>query len=157
MKDPEHWLFRLTPDEWIAAALAELRRAEDAYKTSDVRAGHAGARRAAGMALNGALIVEPDERWGRSYMDHLNALGRPPAAAPQGPPEGQQLGGAAALPVPEAVREAARLLLETPGPGGGVISLRSRAGDERFLEAARTIMAHAYAVVARYAGEGAAS
>ena len=54
--------------------------------------------------------------------------------------------------VPEAARDAARELLTAKPPGGGVIGLRSRAGDERVLEAARTVMAHAYAVVVRHGG-----
>lgn len=131
MKDPNHWLYRLTAREWIQAALGELSRAERAYAQNSAKAGHTGARRAAGMALNGALIVEPNETWGRSYMEHVVAI-------------------ASDASVPEAVRASARLLVETPGPGGGVISLRSRSGDERFIEAARTLMAHAYAVVMRH-------
>lgn len=133
-KDPAHWLYRLDPREWIRASLGELRRAEEAYRANDARAGLAGARRAAGMALNAALIHEPDERWGRSFMDHLAAVQR-------------------SADVPEAVSEAALLLLSTPAPGGSLLGLRSKAGDERLLEAARTVMAHAYAVVVNHEGD----
>jgi hypothetical protein len=55
-KDESHWLFKLSPDEWIRAAMGEVRRAEEAYAQKNVRAGLAGAKRGAGMALNAALI-----------------------------------------------------------------------------------------------------
>jgi hypothetical protein len=74
VRDPEHWLHRLSPDEWIRAALAEVKRAETAYARGDTRGGAASVKRAAGMGLNGALIVEPEERWGRSFVDHVQAL-----------------------------------------------------------------------------------
>jgi HEPN domain-containing protein len=127
-KDPEHWLHRLSAKEWIAAALAEMGRAEEAYRANNARAGLAGARRAAGMALNAALVVEPNEAWGRSYMDHIAAVSKDED-------------------VPSTVRDAARLLAESPLPGGTVVGLRSRSGDERILEAAKNVMAHAYARV----------
>lgn len=127
-RDPGHWLHRFSAREWIRAGLGELRRAEDSLRQRSLRAGHAGALRAAGMALNGALVVLPDESWGRSYVDHIRALARD---------EG----------VPQAVRDAARTLLDAPPPGGPVVMLRTPSADDRFLEAARTLMAHAYAVV----------
>ena len=132
VRDEAHWLFKFSPDEWIRAAMGELRRAEAAYARKNGRAGLAGARRAAGMALNGALIVEPNEAWGRSYMDHLLALkadvsGRTPAR----------------------VREACAILLEAPMPGGELVALRTASGDERIVEAARDVVAHAYALVKR--------
>jgi hypothetical protein len=130
-RDPAHWLKRLSPDEWISAALGELRRAEEAYARNDARAGLAGCKRAAGMALNGALLVEPSEAWGRTYVEHVTAL-------------------AADTVVPDAVRSACKVLLETHAPGSDVLSLRSRSGDARVIEAARDVMAHAYAVVKRH-------
>jgi len=134
VRDPQHWLFKFSPDEWIAASLREARSAEAAFKMHNARAGLAGAKRAAGMALNAALILEPDVSWGRSYVDHLMALGRD--------------GG-----VPEAVREACRVLLESPAPGGQVVKLRTVRSDEKAMEAARDVMAHAYAVVKRHAAK----
>lgn len=131
VRDEAHWLFKLSPDEWIHAAMGELRRAEEAYARKNGRAGLAGARRAAGMALNGALIVEPNEAWGRSYMDHLLAL--------KAPAEG----------VPDAVRVACVALVDTPLPGGEIIALRTASADTKILEAARDVVAHAYAVVKR--------
>jgi hypothetical protein len=127
-RDPNHWLLRYSAREWIAAGLAELRRAGEAYEQRNLRGGHAGALRAAGMALNGALVVQPDESWGRSYVDHIRALGRDTT-------------------VPAEVREAARTLLDAPAPGGQVVLLRTPSTESRFLEAARTLMAHAYALV----------
>ena len=53
---PEDWLLKYSPKEWIRAAMRELRIAEGAYKQQNARAGLAGARRAAGMALNAALV-----------------------------------------------------------------------------------------------------
>lgn len=132
-RDTQHWLLKLSPEEWVRAGMGELRRAEEAYRARDPRAGLAGARRAAGMALNGALIVEPNAGWGRSYLDHLVALAREEAAPPR-------------------VREAAQLLVRTPLPGqGSLVALRTASADERILEAARDVTAHAYAVVLRHA------
>jgi HEPN domain-containing protein len=130
-RDPSHWLRKLSPDEWIQASLAELRRAEERVKANDLTAGLAGCKRAAGMALNGALIVEPNEAWGRSFVDHVSALSRDEA-------------------VPERVREACRVLVTSRAPGADILRLRSPRSDERLLEAARDVMAHAYAVVKRH-------
>ncbi|HLK36192.1 MAG TPA: hypothetical protein VKU41_05525, partial [Polyangiaceae bacterium] len=98
-RDPSHWLLRLSPDEWIRAALGELARAEKAWSSGDLRGGAAGLRRAAGMALNGALIVEPNATWGRTYVEHLEGL-------------------AADGSVPDAVRAATRVVLEARAPSG---------------------------------------
>lgn len=135
VRDETHWLYKLSPDEWIRAALADLRRAEQAYQLNDARAGLTGAKRAAGMALNGALIVEPDEAWGRSYVDHVTALGRDAA-------------------VPARVREACRELTESAPPASSkLVTLRTSFTDQRVLEAARDLIAHAYAVVKRHEGD----
>jgi len=132
VRDDTHWLFKLSPDEWIRSAMGELRRAEDAYKQKNARAGLAGARRAAGMALNAVLILTPNEAWGRSYMDHLLAVKRDGA-------EG----------APPRIREAAAILVDTPLPGGDLVAIRTSSADERVLEAARDVLAHAYAMVKR--------
>jgi hypothetical protein len=130
VRDPSHWLACRSPAEWVRAGLAELGRAKAAYAAHDGRAALTSARRAAGMALNGALLIEPAPAWGRTYMEHLGAV-------------------AVDASLPRDVSDAARLLLETPPPGGAVILLRSPASDERILEAARTVMAHAYARIVR--------
>lgn len=133
VRDDAHWLNKLSPDEWIRAATGELARAEEAYRRKNGRAGLVGARRAAGMALNGALILEPNEAWGRSYMDHLSALRIDPN-------------------VPSRIRDASTVLLTTPVPGGELVALRTAGADAAVLEAARDVIAHAYAVVNRCAG-----
>jgi len=129
--DPEDWLHRRAPREWIQTGLAELRRAIGAFEARDVGAGLAGCKRAAGMALNGALLVEPDPRWGRSYVEHVKALGGDEA-------------------VPPAVRDACALLLELRPPNPHLLTLRGPHSNERAVEAARDIMAHALAVVMRH-------
>ncbi len=134
VRDETHWLFKLSPDEWVRAGQADLKRAEEAYAANNPRAGLAGARRAAGMALNGALIVAPDDLWGRSYVDHLMALSRDAR-------------------VPDRVREASRALTETTMLGAQkLVTLRTNSSQERILEAARDVIAHAYAVVKRHEG-----
>jgi HEPN domain-containing protein len=130
-RDPQDWLRRHSPDEWIRAALAEVKRAEAAYARGDGRAGAASVKRAAGMALNGALIVEPDESWGRSYVDHVQALSRDERA-------------------PQAVRDACRAVLEARGPSGEVILLRTPRSSHDALEGARDVIAHAWTVVKRH-------
>lgn len=130
MNGAPDWLAAHTTEEWISAALAEVTRAEGAYRQNDARGGLIAARRAAGMGLNAALLVEPNAAWGRTYIDHVEALAKDES-------------------VPEAVREAAKTLVDAKVPGTGIIGLRSRAGDERVLEAAKDVIAHAYAVVAR--------
>ena len=116
------------------AALREQRQAESAFAAKNARAGLAGLRRAAGMALNACLILEPEDAWGRSYMDHLLAVhaGRGPG-------------------VPPRVAEACGILVETPMPGGELTALRTKSSEERLLEAARDVIAHAYARVRRAA------
>ena len=134
VKDPHHWLLKLSPDEWIRAAMKELRAAEKAYLGRDARAGLASCRRAAGMALNAALIVEPDPSWKRTYVEHIEAVAK-------GLGEGSR--------VPPAVGEACRALLSAQPPGPSLVMLRHPAGDQRLVEAARDVVAHAYAVVKR--------
>jgi hypothetical protein len=128
--DPAHWLTRLSPEEWVRAALNELALAEKAYARGDVRAGLAGAKRAAGMALNGALRVVPNDAWGRSYVDHVRALAADESA-------------------PEPVRVACRVLLELPDTGPEkLVTLRTKSGGPpKAIEAAKDVMAHAYAIV----------
>jgi HEPN domain-containing protein len=132
-RDPDHWLLRLSPDEWIRAALGELARAERAWaQRGDARSGATGAKRAAGMALNGALIVEPDAQWGRTYVEHLEALAV----------DGR---------VPDAVRTACRRVLDSGAPlESQLVSLRTPRSHEPVVEAARDVIAHAWAVVKKH-------
>ena len=75
-RDPTHWLHRLDAGEWLRAADNELDRARTALLGKQQRAGVTGCRRAAGMAWNAVLVGGEDERYGRSYMDHLHALAK---------------------------------------------------------------------------------
>ena len=132
VRDESHWLFKLSPDEWVRSGLSDLRRAEEAYQAKNARGGLAGAKRAAGMALNGALIVEPDATWGRTYVEHLTALAHDAS-------------------VPGRVSAACHELLETAMPGQTkLVALRTSSSEQRVLEAARDVIAHAYAVVKRH-------
>lgn len=117
-RDPSHWLHRLDADEWLRAADNELKRAEQALAAKQQRPGVAGARRAAGMAWNAVLVGAEDERYGRSYMDHLQALANDERAD-------------------EPLRAAARQLLEAP-LSTNVIPLGK--GDTRHADAARAIV-----------------
>ncbi len=83
------------------------------------------------MALNAALIIEPDEAWGRSYVEHVQALARDAR-------------------VPEAVRSACRAVLEAQPPSGDVVTLRTPRSHTNTVEAARDVIAHAWAVVKRH-------
>ncbi len=119
--DPDHWLYRLSAQDWLRAAENELVRAYDALKRKQHRQGVAGARRAAGMAWNAVLVMALDEVYGRSYMDHLKALSEDPA-------------------VPETIRAAALQLVQAP-LATNIVPLG--AGDTRFADAARSILEHA--------------
>jgi uncharacterized protein (UPF0147 family) len=131
VRDPAHWLRKLSPEEWIRAGLGELARARKAVERGEGRAGVAGLKRAAGMALNAALLVEPDATWGRTYVEHLDAL-------------------AADTRVPDAVRSAAREVLSAGMPTGGVIRLRTSKSQIAPVDAAHDVIAHAWAVVKRH-------
>jgi len=124
-KDPEHWLFRLTAEEWLAAADNELRLCAAALARRAARPAVTRARRAAGMAWNAVLAHAPDDRFGRSYMEHILAL-------------------AADERLPEEVRAAAGVLRDTaPVPPVLVKIGRPEGGDEAPLLAARTVVEHA--------------
>jgi hypothetical protein len=135
-RDSNDWLRRLSPDEWIRAALGELARADEAWVHGDARGGAASIKRAAGMSLNAALIFEPNDAWGRTYVEHLEGL-------------------AVDTRVPEAVRLASRRVLEAKGPSGSVVSLRTPHMHAPILEAARDVIAHAWTVVKRHETTGA--
>jgi hypothetical protein len=81
------------------------------------------------MALNAALIVEPEHPWGRTYVEHVEAL-------------------ATDAGVPQAVREACQRLLHTLP--ADLVPLRTPRGHAAFVDAARDVIAHAWAVVKRH-------
>jgi HEPN domain-containing protein len=120
--DPTHWLHRLTAAEWLAAADTELGQCAEALGRRAFRPGVTHARRAAGMALNALLVAEEHPSWGRSYMEHVMAL-------------------ADDATVPEPVREAARLLRDTPPAPPALVTLGKP--DLRALEAAQGIISWA--------------
>jgi hypothetical protein len=134
-RDVPTWLTRLTPEAWIRQGLGELGRAESLLKAHDRTAGLLGLKRAAGMALNGALSIvwRP---WGRTYVAHLQAIETDSS-------------------VPAEVRDAAKLLNAVPlEKQPGIVRLTPPSESQRWLEATKTIMAHAYAVVHGSAGRG---
>ena len=161
--DPSHWLDRLTPREWLAAAEAELAHASEALARRAARPGVTHARRAAGMAWNAVLATAPDgagraalvARFGRSYMEHVAALAAEPRpneesdgpvgeASDEAPDEA--LRGAsddASAEIPDAVRAAARLLRDTPPAPPVLVQLGKP--DLRACDAAQIIVAHARA------------
>lgn len=108
--------------------MSEFDKVHSAFETNQPRAAYAGARRAGGMALNAALILEPNDSWGRSYVEHLEALGQDQS-------------------VPETVQKAAAYLANATPPGGTMVMLRSKHHDEKLMDATRTVMAHACAVM----------
>jgi hypothetical protein len=81
------------------------------------------------MAWNAVLVSAPDERYGRSYMEHVVALADADAS------------------IPETVRNAARLLRETPAAPPQLITIGKP--DLGTLEAARTIVDYARSLVDR--------
>jgi hypothetical protein len=131
VRDPSHWLLKMSPLEWIRAGLGEVTRAEKALEHGNARGGTAGLKRGAGMALNGALIVEPEEGWGRTYVEHLNGLANDPR-------------------VPEPVRMACRRVLDAGPPSGEVVVLRTPRAHAAVVDAARDVIAHAWVVVQRH-------
>ena len=128
--DPAHWLHRLTAAEWLASATTELAHAETAVAGHAKRAGLAHARRAAGMAWNAVLVEHPDERAGRSYMEHVVALCDDPTA-------------------PDGVRAAARALKDASMTRPTLVTLAPPGAgpDLTTVRAARTILEHARRVV----------
>jgi HEPN domain-containing protein len=138
LPEPTHaplpeWLARHAPADWIRQALGELGRAEDRFRAHDRTAGVLGLQRAAGMALNAALCVR-FRGWGRSYAEHLRAV-------------------ADDVEVPDTVRSAARLLNTAPVERhSNVVPLGRPSETARLVEAAKTVMAHAYAIAYGDAG-----
>lgn len=136
MADAEHWLWRLTAPQWLDAARHEL--AQGRAHAHDRRAALVYARRGAGMALNAVLAALGEEaeapgravlevRWGRSYVEHLQALADGEAAV--------------RAPLPAEAAEAARVVLETPLRTQIVTLGRGPAADvHAVLEAAEQLL-----------------
>lgn len=132
MDRADHWLWRLDADAWLRAAQTEL-EAGAAHVTSR-RTAVTHARRAAGMALNAVLttLTDGETRWGRSYLEHLQALARDES------------------PLPGATRAAAGTLLAVSPvapPGLVALSRGPHAAADEALAAARAIVEACAAVV----------
>ncbi len=125
--DPAHWLHRLTPDEWLAAATTELEHCAEKLARRAMRPAVTHARRAAGMAWNGVLVLAEDPRFGRSYMEHVVAL-------------------ASDAGLPDDVRAAAQALRDTPPAPPELITLGKP--DMTILQQAQRILTFATARVA---------
>src|SRR4051794_7916478 len=121
-RDPTHWLFRLDAGEWLLAADSELAQCQQALARRAARPGVTHARRAAGMAWNAVLVLREDDRYGRSYMEHVVALASENAAPPE-------------------VRAAAQVLREIPPAPPALITLGKP--DMRAFDAAAAVVAHA--------------
>ncbi len=139
--DPKHWLHRLTADEWLRAGMRELSLARDSIGSRLQRTALAGLRRAAGMGWNAVLALdvdaEPDPSFGRTYVDHLRSL-----AAEANPRDGST--------IPAEVRIAARVLMDDPAAQKTeVVQILTRTRDQKLLDAAETVLAEAYARLAR--------
>ncbi len=130
-RDPNDWLRKYSPREWLSVSMKELAQAEAAFAVNRARTATTACKRAAGMALNAALALEPNIAWGRTYVEHLVAVSQDQS-------------------VPSEVRIACRFILEADGPTPSVVVLRTRAKDHRVVEAVRDIQAHAYAIVVRH-------
>lgn len=120
-----------TPREWLRLALRELRGAEQAQKDHDGRAAVIAVKRAAGMALRGMLEQAPDPSYGKNYIEHVKALAHDES-------------------VPEAVRVAAERVQSANAPTQKLVILRAPASEALLLEAARDVMAHAYARIVHH-------
>jgi HEPN domain-containing protein len=123
--DDRAWLTRLDAGGWVRAALLEVGKAAG---SQDPRAIVAGCKRAAGMALNGYLILEFEPSWGRSYVEHLRAA-------------------SADTRLPEAVRVRAKHIVEAEPPQATLVQIRTRRATEELVEATKDVIAWVYAEV----------
>jgi HEPN domain-containing protein len=132
----DHWLWRLDAGAWLRAAVGELQAGR--VHVASRRAAVTHARRAAGMAVNAVLVATGGEelRWGRSYVEHLQALA-----------EADEAGLA---PLSAAVRApAARLMAISPVAPTGLVALARgpHAAADEALAAAETVVSLCAAVV----------
>lgn len=126
--DDRSWLTRLDALGWVRAGLSEVGRVA---ASPDPRAVVAGCKRAAGMALNGYLLLEFEAAWGRSYVEHLRAA-------------------AEDLRLPEPVRARAKRIVEAEPPQATLVQIRSPRATGELVEATKDVIAWVYAeVVAR--------
>ena len=120
--DDRTWLTRMDAMAWVRAGLAEVSKAQG---QSDPRAVIAACKRAAGMGLNGYLVVDFRESWGRSYVEHLRAAAEDEA-------------------VPEAVRVLCKRIVEAEPPGHALVQLRSKGREDALVDATKDVLAWVY-------------
>ena len=128
-KDPSHWLYRFTSDEWLRASAHELIHARRAFLQKAQREGVTHSRRAAGMAVNALLWHRLDETYGRSFMEHLATLMND-------------------AKVPDPIRQAAGALVGM-SLKAELVTL-GKTGDPTRVEPAERILAWAKQLVAEY-------
>jgi hypothetical protein len=147
MADAEHWLWRLPAAQWLDAARHELALGQQ--KAGSRRAALVHARRGAGMGLNAVLAAmgeaadddderaAMEERWGRSYVEHLRAIA-----------EGNEFVRA---PLPAEAAQAARLVLEMPLQAQVITLGKAPATDvHATLNAAQRLLEACEAAMARF-------
>jgi hypothetical protein len=111
----EHWLWRLDAAGWLDAARVELARARARLDARRTVVAHA--RRAAGMAANAVLVAsaraDAETMWGRSYVEHLQAIAR------------GTLG-----PLPTDAQVLAARVLAVPAVAPAIVVLAARRGSD---------------------------
>lgn len=80
--DDREALKRRAADERIHDALVELKQAKEHHGRGASAAALTSAKRAAGIALEGALLVAPNRAWGRSHLEHIAAIAYDRSVAP---------------------------------------------------------------------------
>jgi hypothetical protein len=160
-KDPGHWLYRLTVEEWLAAAEHELRLCEEALGRRAFRPGVTLARRAVGMAWNAVLVAASpgvraseespgsgDSRDSQgSQLSEVSQLSDAPPASQDfltryGRSYMEHIAALAADDgLPPEVREAARALRDTPAAPPELVTI-GKANLAPF-ESARRVIAYA--------------
>lgn len=138
MTEHGHWLWRLDAERWMAAAIEELERARTHFGQRRTTLTHL--RRAAGMALNAVLVhwgrtssraepIDVETVWGRSYLEHLEAVSHPDTDRG---------------PLGDEVVAHARVLLRTPIDRPALLGLgKDRHADlRRAFEAATGLCGH---------------
>lgn len=122
-RDPEHWLWRLSAAQWLAAGDQEIRLAADSADSRRRAVTHA--RRGAGMGLNAVLVhmasrgwsdEECETRWGRSYIDHLRRVRDAADPSPLAPVVAAAIGELLAIDVVPG-GDLVQLVRSPAGPG----------------------------------------